>query len=54
MMTKFLKNWKLTSVARVLIKEQTFAKGQWNFTNPREEWEVAVKSCNYTVNHQSK
>ena len=30
------------------------AKGNWNFTNPREEWEVAVKSCNYTVNHQSK
>ena len=30
------------------------AKGNWNFTNPREEWEVAVKSCNYTVNHQGK
>ena len=28
------------------------AKGKWEFTNPREEWEVAVKSCNYTINHQ--
>ena len=28
------------------------AKGKWDFTNPREEWEVAVKSCNYTITHQ--
>ena len=30
MMMKILKNWKLTSVARVLIKEQTFALWEGN------------------------